>query len=48
MTWNVFVHDYRGSEWLGTVNAHTEPEARAVALIKFHIRVDADFDVSPR
>ncbi len=37
-----------GSEWVGTVNAHAESEARAIAIIKFHIRGDADFDVSPR
>lgn len=48
MTWNVRVHDVPGSRWIGTVDARTEDEARLVALARFSIPANADFDVSPR
>ena len=48
MTWNVRVHDVPGSRWIGTVDAPTEDKARLIALCRFRIPADADFDVSPR
>lgn len=48
MTWNVRIHDVVGSRWIGTVDAATEEEARLIALLRFNIHADKDFDVSPR
>lgn len=45
--WNVRITTHP-AEWLGTVQAVDEDEARLAALATFDIPDDADFDVSPR
>jgi len=48
MTWNVRIHDVVGGRWVGVVDGRDEDEARIVALLRFNIRSDVDFSVTPQ